>query len=960
MVNTKNIILDLILYERYLQRMKNHFRFLFAFLFCLASIAELQATHIRAGEITAQLISCQNFSYTFVVTGYTDLGSDVQFGGGEINYGDGVIDEFPTGEFDVFEDLGDLRAINIYFKEHTFPGPGIYKISFREFNRNADIVNMDNSVNTPFYVETVIVIDPFLGCNNTPVLLNPPIDDACVGVTYLHNAGAIDVDGDSLSYEFTIPKQDQDIPVVNYRFPDDHDIANYHALNEDKTAPASFTLDQKTGDIIWDSPGGEGEYNWAFKIIEWRKVDGIWFQLGYVTRDMQVNVTDCNNDPPEITPPPDTCVVAGDFLKETITATDPNNDPIILSSFGDVYEVPSPASYSPYPDIVQPSPASLNFSWQTECFHVKEREYQVRFKAVDQPNISLGQGPKLADFATWFIRVVGPPPQGLVAQQGQGTKVELSWDPYICDQANQMQVWRRVDSFEFEPGHCELGMPDYAGYELIDLLDINQNNYLDDRGVEYGVTYCYRLVAVFQDPAGGESVVSSEACVMIEPFEGDFGSLITNVSVTETSDTNGKIFVRWTSPFDIDQALYPPPYTYEVYRGDGLVSASMQLVSGGKISDTTFVDQGLNTVSLPYNYRIVVYDNTGTAVDTTATASSVRLDPAPITGAMELFWRAEVPWSNISQEYPMHLIYRNNVVSDPSILVLIDSVNVSTDGFTYLDDGRATGQNGLIDTQEYCYYVTTRGTYGNDKLPEPFLNDSQIACAMPNDTISPCTPKEFALVNLNMDSVCTEFLNDKPCEFNDFFNELSWEVNTDAECDEDVRSYNIYFSDSGEEGTFELIANVANTFFIHEDIPSFKGCYKLSAVERSGNESDLSEAVCNDNCPFYELPNIFTPNEDGVNDVFQAYNIFDETTGQNKCPRFVVSVDFYVYDRTGKEVYNNLDAPEKSILIKWDGRNNQGNEMPSGVYYYLAQVTFDALDVNLQKANYRGWLQLLK
>ena len=448
---------------------------------------------------------------------------------------------------------------------------------------------------------------------------------------------------------------------------------------------------------------------------------------------------------------------------------------------------------------------------------------------------------------------------------------------------------------------------------------------------------------------------------MIEPFEGDFGSLITNVSVTETSDTNGKIFVRWTSPFDIDQTLYPGPFTYELYRGDGLVSTSMQLVSGGKISDTTFVDQGLNTVSLPYNYRVIVYDNTGRAIDTTANASSVRLDPAPITGAMELFWRARVPWSNISQKYPMHLIYRNNVIpTDPDRMVLIDSVNVSTNGFTYLDDGRATGHSSLVDTQIYCYYVTTKGTYGNDKLPEPFLNDSQIACAQPNDTIRPCTPKTFVLVNLNVESECTDFLNDKPCEFNDFFNELSWEVNTDAECDEDVRSFNIYFSDTGEEGTFALIANVSTTFFTHQDIPSFKGCYKISSVDRSGNESDLTEAICNDNCPFYELPNVFTPNEDGVNDQFQAFNIFDATTGQNKCPRFVRSVDFFVYDRNGKEVYNNLDAPEKSILIKWDGKNNQGKEMPSGVYFYLAQVTFDVLDKDLQKANYRGWLQLLK
>jgi gliding motility-associated-like protein len=185
-------------------------------------------------------------------------------------------------------------------------------------------------------------------------------------------------------------------------------------------------------------------------------------------------------------------------------------------------------------------------------------------------------------------------------------------------------------------------------------------------------------------------------------------------------------------------------------------------------------------------------------------------------------------------------------------------------------------------------------------------------------------------------------------------------VNTDPECDEDVRSYNIYFSETGDEGTFNLIDNVVNTSYFHDDLTSFKGCYKISSIDRSGNESELTEAICNDNCPFYELPNVFTPNNDGINDTFQAFNIFDESENMNKCPRFVKTVDFYVYDRNGKEVYNNIDEVEKSILIKWDGRNSQGKELPGGVYYYLADVTFDALDKDLQKAEYKGWIQILR
>ncbi len=932
--------------------MTKHIRIPGILLLVIFCHTQLNATHIRAGEITATLISCQNYTYRFAITGYTDTGSDVQFGGGEINYGDGSpVETFPTGDPDVFQDLGEERALNIFYKEHTFPGPGTYKISFREFNRNEGIANMDNSVNTPFYIETVIIIDPFLGCNNTPLLLNPPIDEGCIGVSFFHNAGAIDRDGDSISYEFTIPKQDQNIPVVNYSFPNDHDILMYNAQNEEKTGPATFTIDPLTGDIIWDAPGGEGEYNLAFKVIEWRKIQGEWFQLGYVTRDMQVIVTDCENEPPEITVPPDTCIVAGSLLEQEIFAEDPDFNPIILSSFGSVYELfSSPATYTPYPPSAQPSPAVLNFSWQTNCSHVRERPYQVRFKAVDQPNISLGQGPKLADYATWFIRVVGPPPEGLMAEQGLGNFVNLTWDPYECNNATLMQIWRRVDSYDFEPDHCELGMPDNIGYELIQTVDIDQTGF-QDTGLEWGVNYCYRLVALFQDPAGGESIVSEEACILIEEIDGKFGSLVTNVSIEQTHEEDGQVLIRWTSPFDIDETEYPPPYTYELYRGTGFVSANSELVT--TLTDTVFTDSGLDTYNNIYNYHIVVYDDTNTAIDTTATASSLRLELTPVTGAMELGWTAHVPWSNLSQKYPTHYIYRDNVdPNNPEQLVLFDSVDVTEDGLYYFDDGSAVGDDGLNDTQEYCYYVIAKGVYGNGKIPEPFLNNSQIICGQPHDTIPPCPPIEFSL---NMDTPCEEFVQGQPCNYNDYYNELSWDSNSDPDCDLNISGYNIYFSESGDEGTFNIIDFVSGTnTYRHEGLNSFRGCYMISAVDRSGNESELSEVVCNDNCPYFELPNIFTPNADGSNDVFMTY-----LNDVEKCPRFIRSVHFQVYNRYGRLVFDSGKEDESSINIMWNGKTNDGQRLPSAMYYYTAKVKFDTNDPLLKEVIYKGWVRIM-
>jgi gliding motility-associated-like protein len=386
------------------------------------------------------------------------------------------------------------------------------------------------------------------------------------------------------------------------------------------------------------------------------------------------------------------------------------------------------------------------------------------------------------------------------------------------------------------------------------------------------------------------------------------------------------------------------------------------LISGGKISDTTFTDTGINTMDKIFNYKIVVYDNSGVAFDTTLSASTVRLDPIPVSSAIELHWKAVVPWSNVASGHPMHLIYRDQVdTNDPGKFVLIDSTNVLLDGMIYLDDGSATGDGSLIDTQEYCYYVVTRGAYGNSKVKEPLVNKSQIVCAQPNDTVPPCTPINHSIINENIFPDCQEALANIPCDSHDFSNELSWEVMTEGDCQNDVRSFNIYFSETGEEGTFNLIDNTTSTSFIHENLSSFKGCYRITAVDRSGNESSPTETLCNDNCPSYRLPNVFTPNADGFNDTFMAYNISvpNESGGNDFiCARFVKSVEFRVYNRYGKEVFNNIGEPENSILINWDGKTNDGKLLPTGVYFYHALVKFDVLESSLREKEFKGWVKL--
>lgn len=938
------------------------------FLLLISIVYQSRATHIRAGEIIAQLIDCQSNTYRISLIGYTDTGSTVLFGGGEMDFGDGSnLQRFEAGNPDVFQDLGDEVALNIFYVNHTFPGPGTYTIRYREFNRNASIANMDNSVNTPFYIETKITIDPFFGCNNTPILLNPPLDRACVGKTFYHNPGGWDIDGDSLSYEIVVNKQDIDVPVANYRLPNVYDMsANPNATTEDGSGPPTYTLDPVTGDLVWDAPGTEDEYNIAFIIKEWRYIPETdeWIELGYVTRDMQILVFECDNERPELTIPEDTCVEAGTLLKETITADDKDGNPVTIESFGGPYEFPSsPATYTPQPDDPinpQPVPASIEFSWQTNCSHVRNRSYKITFKAKDSPDNN--QAPSLVDFKTWEVTVVGPPPEGLLATSQTGRSVELDWDQYICEaNAGSMQVWRRVDSYEFEPDNCEVGMPEYAGYELIATVPIDQTSYLDmggPEGLSYGATYCYRLVAVYKLPAGGESYVSDEACVTIEEDKERFGPVITRVSVLDTDPDNGTIGLEWTSPFEVDPAIFPPPYTYDIYRFSDQTGNKLD---GGPftVSDTTYIDAGINTQINQISYRIVAFDANDNLIDTSAVASSVKLDGNSMVNSLELNWNANVPWSNNTQVYPYHYIFRDHTNSaDENEFNLIDSVDVNMYGFNYLDSGQVNGVT-LDENTVYRYYVTTQGAYGNPKIYEPLINDSQILQLQPNDTIRPCVEILLNLDEIYAKNDCRQFVSDKACNFDSYYHDLSWSINKEEHegepCAADLTYYEIWFSEDCSDDGYKLVGETPNTNYIHENLDSYKGCYKIRVIDRSGNSSDFSDVISFDNCPYYELPNIFTPNNDGYNDVFQAFNF-----PLDKCPRFVESVILHVYNRWGKEIFTGSSEGENSILINWDGRTNDGAVVSTGVYYYEAEVVFDTIDPGKRVDHVTGWVQILR
>jgi hypothetical protein len=965
-------------------------RYLLALVFLLPEV--VQATHLRAGNILMTLIDCELRRYRIRVEVYTNTtNTNVLFGGEQdyLDFGDRtgriLVPEIGPGvqgsDRGYSTDGLPAGTARAYFEiEHTFAGPGTYTVSYVEPNRNAGVVNMDQSVNTTFYLETQVVIDPFYGCSSPAILEVPPVDRACTTVAWFHNPGAKDLDGDRLSYQMVIPFRDRATTVLNYKDPNDAKFySNYNDGRDPSTGDPPgrpvFNIDAVDGTVTWNAPGTAGEYNIAFIVIDWRLINGQWRQMGFVRRDMQILVEECDNKRPDLIIPEDVCVTAGTTIDAVIKGTDPDGDRIRITAFSETFDFPaqqSPATYTPRDekngdgsDKYYPQPTQVAFHWSTECEHVRQQPYTVNFKVQDERG--------LVNYKTWRITVVGPAPIWNDANLNVATRTAtIKWDRYLCQNAELIEVWRKVDSTSYRPDTCQTGMPAGLGYKLIATVPARippsqtTGQYVDNdngKGLAPGAMYCYRLVAVYPLPQGGESYVTKDTCV--GPIPADV-PIITNVSIERTSAEDGLVRVSWKRPFDLDPIVYrKDSLKYEVYRGTGFTRSDSTLVAT-LLGDTTYLDGGMNTESSVFNYSIVAYNgyrrqNVDT-IGASEVASSVRLGSSSQKDQITLDWQAEVPWSNQIEAHPYHYVYRGGENDPEDQLVLVDSIRVTESGFQYIDTGLESGTT-------YCYRILTNGGYGNpNKIPEPLENFSQRICVQPGDSIPPCKP----LLTLETQgcsgrdplSLCLTSVGS-------FSNIISWARSDAAECQTDIVRYYVYRG--GYSGDYTRIdtLDATTTRFEDKGLSSLAFCYRVSAVDFSGNESEMSDAVCNDNCPAYGLPNVFSPNGDDYNPVFKAFSLDDCGQGGETsacpsyvlegCARFVKSVRFNVYNRWGREVYTfeASAANDESILINWNGKDKNGHMLDPAVYYYVAEVTFDVLNPNDAVKTFKGWVHLL-
>jgi gliding motility-associated-like protein len=825
----------------------------------------LNATHNRAGEIT--YVQLSDLTYEITLTTFTYTLSFADRPSLDIEWGDNSIS---TAQRESMLTLPNFYRRNIYKITHTYPGPGVYRIVVQDPNRNAGVKNIPNSVNVVFSISTILTVNPAMGRNSTPVLLNPPYDKAAFHYLFIHNPAAYDPDGDSLSYKLTVCTRDDGKPIENYTLP---------------PATHSIRVDSISGDLIWDTPADTGIYNVAMEIQEWRNGK----KIGVVVRDMQIEVFSTKNKPPVNSPLSDYCVQVGDtidflFSATDSSATDGNYDNLTLKATSGVFNLTScPAQFTKVDSVA--GYASSRFTWIPCHEAVRNQPYDVIFKSDDY-NTDV----KLSDIDHMKIKVLGPPPS-IINAVPEGKMIRLTWSDYGTGVIAGFSIYRREGATTFNPDSCTSGIPSSTGFVKVGYIGgSSTTSYSDtdsEQGLQFGKEYTYRIVAVY--PNGTESKASNEITSTLVSGV----PVIKNVSVTNTDAVNGSIFISWKKPTQLDTLNAYGPYEYLIYRANGIsgtVYSPVDSIQTADLNDTVFIDNRINTQLRGYIYRIELWNRkpgNEFLIPEPAFASSILLSISPGDRKARFVISRNVPWINTRYDF-----LRLNETT-----MAYDSVG-STNQLTFID-------NGLVNGKEYCYYVMSVGGYPADNMPKNLKNLSEIICTTPVDNEPPCPP----LVNVT--SQCDSL-----------YNTISWSI-ADPSCFDDVAGYKIYYKMKSEE-TLTLLTTVNdNNNFSYTHYPGeiISGCYAVSSFDSNGNEGEKSVMVCIDSCNFYEIPNVFTPNGDDINDKLVA-----KTTG------LVEKIDFRIFNRNGLLLFRT-DEPR----IEWDG-TYKGKIVSPGVYFYQCDV----------------------
>ncbi|MDX1652989.1 MAG: gliding motility-associated C-terminal domain-containing protein [Brumimicrobium sp.] len=341
-----------------------------------------------------------------------------------------------------------------------------WHFTYESFSRSGALTNIVNPTNYGITLTASMFPSPgqTTGCiDNSPRFLQEPYMVSCAGETYNYNPHGVDVDLDSLVFDWAVPYDH--FPVGVYNPPTNPQPVPFETgfSYNNPTPDASFdpgnvpaSINNSNGAISFLS-NTQGNFVAKVKIDAFR--NGV--KIASVQRESQFIVLNCSgtNTTPTITPPFaggtsfETTIFAGDPVSFNMVSTDNENlqdgtpQSNILTTTGLMYgsnftnagagcAVTPCATLNSTPPITGINGVNAQFNWQTSCDHLIDATGQVKdevpyifvFKIQDD----YCQVPKVR-YATVTIRLqnktVLPAPEITCITTAANGDVTINWTP---------------------------------------------------------------------------------------------------------------------------------------------------------------------------------------------------------------------------------------------------------------------------------------------------------------------------------------------------------------------------------------------------------------------------------------------------------------------------------------------------------------------------------------------------
>ncbi len=232
--------------------------------------------------------------------------------------------------------------------------------------------------------------------------------------------------------------------------------------------------------------------------------------------------------------------------------------------------------------------------------------------------------------------------------------------------------------------------------------------------------------------------------------------------------------------------------------------------------------------------------------------------------------------------------------------------NVNAGSFASIPCGTSTvALNGTTTSTNVSYAWTgpsATSIISNTNIANPVVNEAGTYTFTVTDNLTGCQTSTTVVVSqasVNISFTADQTSGIAPLNVN-FTN-----TSTGAS------SYSWDFAD----GNTSVATNPSNVF-------TTSGSYIVTLISTSGCPGSYTlEIVVNDGLTL-EIPNVFTPNGDGVNDIFTI-----KSTG-------IKDISLQIFNRWGEKLYEFSGAK-----ASWDGLAPNGVKVPEGTYFYFVKAT---------------------